>query len=164
MGYAQTKEEVSFFARVVSERERLFVGDSCVVNIVLYSSHPFVEVESSPQQPRIRGGHTRALPRYGQRLQERVRMKEGVFYALVWEQVVVGREEVGKIHFSTMNFNGSFAVYEESQDPFERFFGFAPRQRRVVKAKCKLTPFELPVEERPKRSTRDLMSSGGKVA
>lgn len=157
------KDEVVFFARVVPEREQLFAGDSCLVNIVLYSSHDFADVEKKPEVVTVKGGRARLLPRRSSPVPFRVQMEEGIFNAVVWQQYVVGRDDVGNIRFSTPTFNATFAIIEMSDDPFERFFGFGQRNQRLVKAKCKLDAFTLPVVERPKRSSQDILQSGGSL-
>lgn len=160
---SKDKEDVVFFARVVTEREQLFAGDSCLVNIVLYSSLPFADVEKDPEVISVKGGRARLLPRRSRPTPFRIQMEEGIFNAVVWQQYIVGRDDVGKIRFSTPTFHATFGIVEMSDDPFERFFGFGQRNLRLVKAKCKLDAFTLPVVERPKRSSQDILQSGGSL-
>lgn len=159
----EKQDKVVFFARILPERPEIYAGDSCVVSLVLYSNLAFADIQQKPENLTIKGGRARLLPRYSPPTPFHVQMEGGVFNAVVWQQYVVGRDEVGKIRFSSPTFNATFVVVEPSDDPFERFFGFAPRQQRLVKGQCKLDAFTLPVVERPKRSSQDILQSGGSL-
>ena len=156
------QDEITFFAQIEHDNRPLYAGDSCVVSIVLYSPAPFRDVRCTSASLKVRGGHARLLPQ-GQRTQQRV-VKDNRFYmAMVWQQWVVGSEDVGKLQFSPLQFEGEFSKVEMPDDPFDRFF-YGPQETGRVKRKCKMNAYTLPVLEKPKRSTREILQSGGQVA
>lgn len=159
--------DVRLFARYEPARETLTEGDSLQVNVVLYSNCPFQRAECTTKNIKIKGGHSRLLPRRGDRQQQRVRLAEGIFYAILWDTYVVGNDRTGSIKFPALQFDCEVEVTDEVyNEPFDPF-GFFSRPRHKthkVKTQCKCPAFELPVTERPKRSTLEVISSGGKVA
>lgn len=161
---ANKQDEVTFFARIIPEQNALFVGDSCLVNIVLYSSHPFSEVKSSPERLRVKNGHVRLLPHLKLRAQERVIVDNKIFYAMVWQRFVVSSDKKGEIRFASMKFIGEFMADEASTRLLEQFFGGLPHTPQKIRSNCKLPVFSLPVKPRPKRSTQQMMSASNRVA
>lgn len=157
---------VEVFARYECQRDEIIQGDSIVVNVVLYSTFPFHSAECTTKKPKIKGGHSRLLPRRGERQQQQVRMGRGVYYAILWDSYVVGSAKVESIKFPELQFNIQLQEYETYQDPFDPFGFFSRPQRkgRILEGKCKCPAFLLPVIERPKRSTQEAISSGSQVA
>lgn len=165
---AKAKDDITFFAQYECSKENVTVGDSTVVSLVLYSSHPFQDVNCTTKTSKIKGGHSRRVPSRGQRQQQQVRHEDGIYYALVWERYIVGSDEVETIAFPEVSFKGTFIVYDseyeyEPLDPFG-FFSRPTRKSHQAEASCKSKKFKLPVVPRPKRSTQEVLSSGGQVA
>lgn len=165
---AKAKGEITFFAQYECSKPSVTVGDSVVVSLVLYSSHPFQDVHCVTKSCFIKGGHYRRISTRGQRQQQQVRHENAIYYAVVWERFVVGSETLGNISFAPQKFEGKFIVYDseyeyEPLDPFG-FFSRPTRKSHLVDASCKTTKFKLPVVARPKRSTQEVISSGGQVA
>lgn len=166
--YAKTKEKITFFAQYECSKPSVTVGDSVVVNLVLYSSHAFQDVSCKSKKYKINGGHSRRITARGQRQQQQVRRDDGIYYAIIWDRFVVGSDAEANICFPALKFEGKFIVYDsdyeyEPVDPFG-FFSRPTRKSHNEDAYCKSTKFKLPVVKRPKRSTREVLSSGGNVA
>lgn len=165
---AKTKDDITFFAQYECSKPSVTAGDSIVVNIVLYSSHPFQDVKCTSKSFRIKGGHSRRITTRGQRQQQQVRHEGAIYYAVVWDRYVVSGDAVGNISFPELKFEGKFIVYDseyeyEPLDPFG-FFSRPTRKSHEASASCKSGKFRLPVTSRPKRSTQEVLSSGGQVA
>ena len=85
-----------------------------------------------------------------------------MYYALVWQHYRVCRNDVGNIVWPQQQFTAELGIYEVIDDGFGGFLSFSPTMRLVEKrkTKCKTPKFSLPVVERIKRSTQDLLRSG----
>lgn len=166
--WATGKGEADVFARYECQRENIVVGDSVLVNVVIYSSAPFRKAECTTKNPKIKGGTWRLLPRRGDRQQQRVRLSQGVYYAIVWDSYMVSSAKIEEVKFPDLQFNYEVEVAygEEYYDPFDPFgFFHAPRrQTRPESGKVKCPAFSLPIIEKPKRSTQDAISSGSRIA
>ena len=160
---AMASDEVQFFARYESERKQLIEGDSCRINLVLYSSLPFRDVICSPQHPKVKGGTLRPVA-MGSRAQRLVRLTEGVFYELVWQQYVVASSKQGAVSLAPITIEGTFAIMEVDPSPFSQFFGSGQREVGQTKVKTRSEKFLLPVVPRPKRTQQEIIQSGGRVA
>lgn len=160
---AQTEKAATFFAKYEVERDALVAGDSMRVNLWLYASQPFRDVQLAAKTPKVKGGKARAVA-MGQRSQRTVRLPEGVFYEMLWQQYVVASEEVGEIRFLPTRLDAKLAIIEYNPDPFAQFFGEGTREVGLVKTKCKTPALHIEVKERPKRSTQEIIHSGGRVA
>lgn len=165
---AKSKDEIIFFAQYECSKPSVTVGDSVIVNLVLYSSHPFQDVRCTSKSCKIKGGHSRRVSARGQRQQQQVRHEDGVYYAVVWDRFVVGSEAIGNINLPAQKFEGKFIVFDsdyeyEPLDPFG-FFSRPTRKSHQAGATCKSKKFKLPVIARPKRSTQEVLSTGGNVA
>lgn len=165
---AEEDDDVVIFARYEPAQESVIEGDSIQVNVVLYSNCAFLSAECTTKNIKIKGGNSRLVQRRGNRQQQRVRLADGIYYAILWDTYVVGSNKPGEIKFPQLQFEGEVEVLEPEVyvDPLDPFgFFSAPRHKsHKAKARCKCPAFELPVTTRPKRSTREVISSGGKVA
>lgn len=165
--HAADKDDIDFFARCESARTSITAGDSILVNVVLYSNHPFQQAECTTKNVKIKGGNVRSVPRRGDRQQQKVRLERGIYYAIVWQQYVVGSDKVEEIRFPEIHFDGTFVVYdsEEMYSPFDPFGFFSTPKRKShnVSSRCKTEPFSIQIEARPKRSTQEVISSGARV-
>lgn len=153
-----------FYAEITANRDSLIVGDSCVVSVVLYANLPFESVEQSPRNVQFpKDLRVRLLST--ERQQERVRTPRGVYYAMVWQHYRVSRNDVGRITWPALQFSAELGVYQVEDDGWGGFFSFEPSMRLVekLKAKCKAPRFTLPVVERPRRNTQELLRSGRQV-
>lgn len=160
-------DKVEFFARYECAKENIIAGDSIKVNLVLYCDQPFESANCTTKTIKVKGGHSRTID-INNRQQQRVKLSKGIYYAILWQGFVVGSDEVGNIKFPEVQFDASFVIYENdnSYDPFFDPFGFFGNSRRkshTVKAKGKADSYTLPVIEKPKRSTQEVISSGGRV-
>lgn len=165
---AKGKDEVRFFARYECSQENAIVGDSVIVNLVLYANQPFQKADCKTKSVKIKGGHSRPVSIYGERQQQRVRLDDGIYYGLIWQSYVVGSDEVEQIYFPEQQFEATFIIYEneydyEPIDPFG-FFSRPTRKTHSAEGSCKSSSFTLHVKARPKRSTKEVISSGGQVA
>lgn len=165
---AEDEDGVMLFARYEPAHETVTAGDSVKVNLVLYCNCAFQRAECATKNIKIKGGHSRQLPRRGERQQLRVRLSDGVYYAILWDTYMVGREKPGEISFPQLQFDCEVEVLEREVyvAPFDPFgFFSSPRHKsHKAKARCKCPAFELPVIERPNRSIQEVISSGGRVA
>lgn len=166
--WAADKDGADVFARYECQRQSIIVGDSILVNVVIYSNAPFRKAECNTKNPKIKGGTLRLLPRRGERQQQRVRLSQGVYYAIVWDSYMVSSTKVEEVKFPELQFTYEVEVAygEEYYDPFDPFgFFHAPRrQTRPESGKVKCPAFNLPIIEKPKRSTQDAISSGSRIA
>ena len=163
---ASGSKEAVLFARYECKHNELTVGDSMVVNVVLFSDIPFQQAEATSKSFKVKGGQARKLPE--KRLsQKRVRMEEGVFYALVLCSYVVSSEVVGEVVLPPQEFSATLVVYEQdhTDDFFSPFDFFVPKQRKyhTTTQKCKAEPLKIKVKEKPKRSTQEAIRSGNRV-
>lgn len=165
---AADKDAVDVFARYECQRDNVIIGDSVLVNVVLYSAAPFRKAECTTKNIKTKGGIVRQLPRRGDRQQQRVRLSQGVYYAIVWESYMVASNKVEDVKFPALQFSYEVEVSygEEYYDPFDPFgFFHAPRrQTRPENGRCQCPTFTLPVTEKPKRSTQEAISSGSRIA
>lgn len=165
---AAAKGNTEVFARYECARESVIAGDSTLVNIVLYSNHPIKNVKCLTKNIKVKGGESRLQPRYGDRQQQRVRLGQGVYYAILWDSFMVGSSRVENIKFPEVEFDCTVEVYEEEEyiDPFDPFgfFGRPQRKSHTEEGRCKAPAFTLPIIERPKRSTQEAISSGSRIA
>lgn len=162
--YAQHRPsdiKAEFFAEISANRDSVIVGDSCVVSVVLYSNLPFESVEQSPRKVQFTRD-LRVTLLSTDRTQQQVSTARGMYYALVWQRYRVCRKDVGRIVWPQQQFTAELGIYEVIDDGFGGFLSFSPTMRLVEKrkTKCKTPKFSLPVVERIKRSTQDLLRSG----
>ena len=162
--YAQHRPsdiKAEFFTEISADRDSVIVGDSCVVSVVLYSNLPFESVEQSPRKVQFTRD-LRVTLLSTDRTQQQVSTAHGMYYALVWQHYRVCRKDVGHIVWPQQQFTAELGIYEVIDDGFGGFLSFSPTMRLVEKrkTKCKTPKFSLPVVERIKRSTQDLLRSG----
>lgn len=165
---ASAEDGVELFARYECSGDNIIAGDSTLVNVVLYCNYPFSQAECTTKNIKIKGGHSRLVERRGQRQQQRVRLQQGIFYAIVWDTYVVGSSRVEDLKFPELRFDCKVEIKEgeDYYSPFDPFGFFSRPQRksRVVEDHVKCPAFTLPVVERPKRSTQEAIRSGSQVA
>ncbi len=158
----KNQDEITFFAQIEHENQSLYAGDSCVVSIILYSNVAFLDIRCTSTPLKVKGGYAHLLSQ-SQRVQRRVVRNNQIYMALVWQQWMVGSDNIGKIQFSPLQFEAEFPKVKIPEDPFFRFF-YGTQEVGRLKRKCKMDTYTLPVQEKPKRSTREILQSGAQVA
>ena len=159
-----TEVKADFYAEISANRDSIVVGDSCIVSVILYSNLPCESVEQMPRNLQFaKDVRVHLIPT--DREQQQVRTSRGVYYALAWQHYRVSRKDLGIIVWPEMQFSAEVGIYQAVEDDFWNFFSFAPTMRLIEKrkVKCKAPKFSLPVVERPKRSTQDILRSGRQV-
>lgn len=156
---ARDKVKVDFFARFECDRETLYLGDSCLVSMVLYANAPFESVDGV-KVPAVKGARCHKRPVRRKQNVVRTRINGRTYYTLVLAQYVVVPEKVGTITLSGQKLSGTFRLYRKTADPFGFFFDM-PRSYQSVKADCECKKLEIKVEKKPLRSTEEILRSGG---
>lgn len=157
--WAQEDKDIDLYARFIPNQEQLYAGDSCLVSVVLYATLPFHQIKGKVEAPKIKGGRARLVAE-NHRDQERVRTERGVYYRLILQQYVVGSETTGHINFPQQKYEVELGVYQTSHHPFSFFFETPPQLVKTIGRKIVLPSFKLPVKERPKPSTQEMIRRG----
>lgn len=107
MLFAQSQEEKpTSYARVELSTTPKYVGDSCLVSIVLYGNRPFVEFKTKASTlRRIKGGTLRWIGNGNVNDQEQVNDNGRVMFAFVAQQYVLRCESAGKLLIPSQKFN-----------------------------------------------------------
>lgn len=155
-------QKTECYAEWLTSHEQLYAGDSCLASVVLYSNLPFLEVKGKIPPLRTKGGSARLVAENCNQ-QERVRTERGLFYRLVLQQYVVRSEEQGKLQLPKQQYEVALGLYRTSNNPFDLFFGSEPQLVKTLITNISLPTHQLPVVERPKRKTQDMISSGQRV-
>lgn len=154
------KDDVTLFAEAVCDKEVVYDGDSCVITYQLYSNTPFYKVDDPKPALTIKGCSVRRLPTYGRLSQQQVYKDNKVYYMVTWGQYMVAPSKLGTYSLPTLTFNVSLQIPQASDDPFENFFGMGA-QPKIIKQTTKTKPFKIKVETKPRKTTKELMESGG---
>lgn len=160
--FAEQKADVDFYAELVPHKEQLYSGDSCLVSIVLYANQPFHRIKSKCSPLIVKGGRARLISENTTQ-QERVRTSKGMYYQLILQQYVVGGDKIGKIIFPKHRYEVELGMYEVQREPFSFFFGERQKLVKTIPVSATLSSSPLQVLPRPKRSTKDMIQSGGRV-
>lgn len=158
---AREKVKVDFFARLQCDRNVVYMGDSCLVSVVLYADAPFEKVDCHTK-PDVKNARLRERRLYGGRPMGRTQINGKVYYTYVWTQYVLTPEKLGNVSMPVFEFTGTFRIYLESRDPFSLFFG-APQRYRLVETDGESGKLKIEVKEKPLRTTEEIMRSGGGV-
>lgn len=158
---ARDKVMVDFFARLQCDRDVVYMGDSCLVSVVLYADAPFEKVDCHTE-PDVKNARLRERKLFGGRPMGRTQINGKAYYTYVWAQYVLTPEKTGSVVLPAHKFTGSFRIYLESRDPFSFFFG-APRRYRLVEADGESEKLKIEVKEKPLRTTEEIMRSGAGV-
>lgn len=152
------------FGEVELSGEPKYVGDSCLVSLVLYSDRPFVEVAGgTPLLPQI--AHARLRHRASGAVDEQRRVQKDArpLYALVARQYVLRCTESGKVKLPSWKYDVQVGIYEVYENPYDFFNPYVYKLKRRVKSKITLPRRVFMIEERPKRTTREVLRSGQQV-
>ena len=158
---AKEKIEIDFFARVLPDRTEIIRGDSCLISYVLYASVPFSKIESK-SEVNIRGAKLRRRNIQREATAGRTIEQGKMYYTLVWAQYVVIPEESNKIVLPACKFSATFFVSKKSQDPFDEFFSNREKPEEI-KSEATNAKLIINIREKPQRTQRELMNSGGTV-
>lgn len=155
---ATAGDEPEFFVRVHPDRQSVTMGDSCLVSYVLYSSLPFVSVESDTK---VKVKHARVRPVGIDRQATASRVVENgrVYYTLVWAQYVVVPGRTGEIVLPACKFKACLWAESRPRSLLEQFWGIRP-EGKVVEAKAANKKIKLEVKEKPRRTTKEMMRRG----
>ena len=157
---AARDEQGLFFVEVMSDKEKVVKGDSCLISFVLYASHPF-EVTGVPAKMKVRNASARLL-RIGRQPLQRVVKNDQVYFASVGQQYVVRTDDTGKLTVPESAFAVELSIQEHLVDPFDAFFGQMPPVKKV-KLKAKSKKFEVEVVDKPKRTMIQMKQGGLEV-
>lgn len=165
MLFAQSQEEKpTSYARVELSTTPKYVGDSCLVSIVLYGNRPFVEFKTKASAlRRIKGGTLRWIGNGNVNDQEQVNDNGRVMFAFVAQQYVLRCESAGKLLIPSQKFNIQLGTYAVEENPYDFF---SPTRLRLIRrhaVSTKSPQQTLEITERPKRTTREVMRSGQQV-
>ena len=150
-------------------QSEVYLGDSVVVNITVYSNTNFEQITPhTDKQPSVKRATTR---RYhaGRRLSQDVAAYKGKrYYAVVAEQYVVTPSELGELTFPARDYDVVLSVQLRSQrsnpfDPFGSFFPFGRTESRQIKKDCSSSPLKIKVAKRPRKTIQELQQSGATV-
>ena len=134
------EQQPTCYAKIELSPTPKYVGDSCLVNLVLYANLPFVEYHPKSSAKRdIKGGTFRHTGDGTVTDQQQVRDNGQTRFAFIARQYVL------------------------EEDPYDFF---APSRLRLVRRhrlKIKSPQQALEISERPKRTTREVMRSGQQV-
>lgn len=158
------EQQPTCYAKIELSPTPKYVGDSCLVNLILYANLPFVEYhpKSSASQD-IKGGTLRHTGDGTVTAQQQVRDNGQTKFAFVARQYVLRCESTGKITLPIQKFEVQLGTYVVEEDPYDFF---APSRLRLVqrhRLKIKSPQHTLEISERPKRTTREVMRSGQQV-
>ena len=84
-------------------------------------------------------------------------------FAFIARQYILRCESVGKVELPAQNFEVQLGTYVIEENPYDFF---SPSRLRLVerhRLKAKSSQQTLEIEERPKRTTREVMRSGQQV-
>ena len=158
------KAKPQCYAKIELSHTPKFVGDSCLVNIVLYANLPFVEFRAKDAaKQKIKGGTLRHTADGTVDQQQQVRDHGQTMFAFIARQYVLRCESAGKVEFYAQKFEVQLGTYVIEENPYDFF---SPSRLRLVerhRLKAKSPQQTLEIEERPKRTTREVMRSGQQV-
>ena len=158
------REKPQCYAKIELSHTPKYVGDSCLVSIVLYANLPFVEFKPKDStKQKIKGGTLRHTADGVVDNQQQVRDKGKTMFAFIARQYVLRCESVGKVELPGQKFEVQLGTYVIEKNLYDFF---SPSRLRLVerhRLKAKSPQQTLEIEERPKRTTREVMRSGQQV-
>lgn len=158
----KTRQEVETFGRIEARTEQIYRGDSLVVSYVLYSSAPFSDVAPKAELKKVKNATFRPLSIGGRLSQNRVRENGKIYYRMVVASYSVVPTGNGDVVMPEVTYDARVYFRKSSGNLLEDFFG--PGGGVVNQTeKIKIPSLKIPVVEKPRRSTREMMEdrSGG---
>lgn len=143
----------------------VYMGDSVVVSITLYTNAEFSQVKNKADKtPSVKNATVHPYNRRRQLRQGLGVYKEKRYNAVVVEQFTVIPDETGTITFPAQKYDASLIVRTNTRgyDFFEDFFSFgSPFSRsETIKRTCVTEPLKIHVTTRPPKTIHDLQKSG----
>lgn len=162
---AMSKDGDEFFARIEAQNEgKIYVGDSALVSVCLYSNRPFGEIKANGPKVKISGCRVRQVYQGGNRRQSVTNLNGKAYYTTVWAQYIVGSDKKGTYSFPLLNFNATLYIeQEQSIDPYDPFGFFRQPVYKKVNKATSTTKFSINVVAAPLKTTEDLLKSGKTV-
>lgn len=149
------KQKVETFGRIEARAEQIFRGDSLVVSYVLYSTAPFSGIAQDAKLKKVKNANFRHLPTGGRLSQNRVREDGKIYYRLVVASYSVVPTGNADVVMPELTYEAIVSFRQSSGSLLEDFFGGGGVIEQIEKIK---TPsLKLPVVEKPRRSTREMM-------
>lgn len=147
--------------------DQVFLGDSVVVTLTLYSNVNFENIKNkSTKQPSVKHATVHRY-RPGRRLSQDVAVYQGKrYYAVAAEQYVLTPSDLGELTFPAQQYDVVLGVQIRSNDPFDpfgSFFPFGRSQTQQVKNSCSSAPLKIKVTKRPRKTILELQQSGAMV-
>lgn len=155
----KAQSAAGFFVRVHPERETLYVGDSMLVSVVIYSTDP-ISKATTKDKLEIKGNCSiRRIPINREASAGRIREGGKLFHTLVWAQYMVAPAKKGRYEIKSMKFKANLQHVVSMPDWFDQMMGAQP-EYRYYKAEGSSEVFKFEVKEKPLRNTREMMKSG----
>ena len=124
------KAKPQCYAKIELSHTPKFVGDSCLVNIVLYANLPFVEFKSKDTaKQKIKGCTLRHTADGAVDHQQQVRDNGQTMFAFIARQYVLRCESAGKVELPAQNFEVQLGTYVIEENPYDFF---SPSRLRLV--------------------------------
>lgn len=150
------------FARIITDRETIYAGDSMLVSVVIYATSPIAKAECATDFT-IKGKcATRKLDINRDATASRTREGRNIYYTLVWNQYVVAPTQTGKMTIPTQKFKATLQRIVSMPDIFDQMMGVQPEYKEIKVQGCS-EPFTFEVTEKPRRSTQEMMRNRGGV-
>ena len=148
----------------MADRNGVLAGDSMLVSVVLYSQYPIAEAECTTTFKVSGKGNAKCTARRlginRNATASRTREGRNVYYTLVWDQYVVAPDAVGTYTIPSLKFSAKLQQVVRMPDLFDQMMGASP-EYRTHKVSGSSESFTFEAKEKPRRSTRDILSSGG---
>lgn len=154
---------------MVANEGRVVMGDSTLVSVYLYSDRPIHSYRLDDRRLKVKGGRLRCIYRGDSRRQSLTRLNGKPYYALVCAQYVFTPSKKGRTTLPAWAVKAE--LIEETvttQRRIDPFFGpfdswFTPTERKLVKGKTRTKAVTVEVNEAPRKTIRQLKSSGKNI-
>lgn len=145
-----------FFVRIHADKEKIYSGDSLLLSVVIYASYPIQKIEVANHY-KVKGDcKVRKIKIDRNSALGRTQIGNRIYYTLVWEHYVVSSKNAGNIEFFSPTFKGVLKETVYMPDWTEMFMGAEPKYR-IHKVKSEVTKRIVQVQEKPLRSTQEMM-------
>jgi len=158
--------ELYAVATLSSGDKDVYLGDSVIVTLTLYSNVQFAQIENkSDKAPTIKNSTVHYYNKNRRLSQGTGVYKDKRYYAVVAQQFAVTPDELGNYTFPAQKFNVQLNVQVRGRgyDPFEDFFSFGSpfggRTEKIQKT-CASEPIKFKAVKRPPKTIKDLQQSG----
>lgn len=155
---AATKDVL--FARILPDRTTLYAGDSMLVSVVLYATAPIAKAECTSQFVVKGKCDVRKLDIDRNATAGRTREGRQMYYTLVWNQYVVAPQKTGTYTIPVQKFKATLQRVVRMPDLFDQMMGATPEYKEH-KEKGTSETFTFEAKEKPRRSTQEILRSGG---